>query len=649
MAGPEAGLELPIGLTEQKFLQQLARIEARAIKSANSQAKAFVKANDTIVRSTAGMSGQVRGQLQNVSFQLQDVFVQLSSGTSAAQALGQQLPQLLGGFGAMGAVLGLVASAAIPLAANFLSSSEAADQLGDAVDDLQAAVSAYREAVENSNASTEDLAEKYGVATEQARALLGQIETLARLEATSKLNEGGTAIIETFSDLVNAVRIANAEIARIGEDAPGIRNLDRQMRDAFGLSIEGARQLNALLTDYQAADSIDQKSRAIGALSGFLTDAANAAGGANAALNEGAAAATKLTQGAYEFADAEKDAAIAAGDLSTLIASIDFSNPIGAAQELSGVIGVMVGQAQTLIDRLGAAAQAARQKVQSAVARDNPLDPLGAFSGGQGAAMNVQVGAGGVIRTPEAPPIPSATGGRSSRRSGGGRGRGGSGREERPFFENLDRDILSLERQVQVIGKTSEEVATMEARWAMLDEAKRRGMTINETLNAQIGAQAAKVGTLTAELERGELAQQQFDEAVEGVADAFAGALLAGESLREGLAQVFKQIASDILQSGIRNAISGQLQGSGGGGFLAGIGKLLGFASGGYTGAGGTHDPAGIVHRGEYVFSKRAVERMGVGALDALHRAGMNGYADGGHVSPTSENGPEIVIARNAA
>ena len=34
MAEEEAGLELPIGLTEQKFLQQLARIEAKAIKSA---------------------------------------------------------------------------------------------------------------------------------------------------------------------------------------------------------------------------------------------------------------------------------------------------------------------------------------------------------------------------------------------------------------------------------------------------------------------------------------------------------------------------------------------------------------------------------------------------------------------------------------
>lgn len=85
----EAGLELPIGLTEQKFLQQLARIEARSIKTAKASEQAFVKANAGIIRSTAGMSNQTRAQIQNVSYQLQDVFVQIAGGTSATRALSQ--------------------------------------------------------------------------------------------------------------------------------------------------------------------------------------------------------------------------------------------------------------------------------------------------------------------------------------------------------------------------------------------------------------------------------------------------------------------------------------------------------------------------------------------------------------------------------
>ncbi|MEH8107442.1 phage tail tape measure protein [Gallibacterium anatis] len=45
------------------------------------------------------------------------------------------------------------------------------------------------------------------------------------------------------------------------------------------------------------------------------------------------------------------------------------------------------------------------------------------------------------------------------------------------------------------------------------------------------------------------------------------------------------------------------------------------YATGGYTGNGGKYDPAGIVHRGEFVFSKAATSRLGVGFLSSLHSA----------------------------
>lgn len=63
----------------------------------------------------------------------------------------------------------------------------------------------------------------------------------------------------------------------------------------------------------------------------------------------------------------------------------------------------------------------------------------------------------------------------------------------------------------------------------------------------------------------------------------------------------------------------------------AAMGDLSGlfrpFDVGGYTGSGGKHEPAGIVHKGEYVFNADAVKRLGVGALERLH-----GYASGGLV-----------------
>lgn len=66
-------------------------------------------------------------------------------------------------------------------------------------------------------------------------------------------------------------------------------------------------------------------------------------------------------------------------------------------------------------------------------------------------------------------------------------------------------------------------------------------------------------------------------------------------------------------------------------------GSLLGFAdggyvpaydSGGYTGPGGKFEPKGIVHGGEFVFTKESTARLGVGNLYRL----MRGYASGGFV-----------------
>lgn len=58
-----------------------------------------------------------------------------------------------------------------------------------------------------------------------------------------------------------------------------------------------------------------------------------------------------------------------------------------------------------------------------------------------------------------------------------------------------------------------------------------------------------------------------------------------------------------------------------------------GFADGGYTGDGGKYQPAGIVHAGEFVFTKEQTRRAGVGNLYAMASA-LAGYARGGLVHP---------------
>lgn len=61
---------------------------------------------------------------------------------------------------------------------------------------------------------------------------------------------------------------------------------------------------------------------------------------------------------------------------------------------------------------------------------------------------------------------------------------------------------------------------------------------------------------------------------------------------------------------------------------------LAGFADGGYTGAGGKFDVAGLVHKGEGVLSQRDIGAMGgPSAFEAFRASLHTGYADGGYVS----------------
>ena len=101
------------------------------------------------------------------------------------------------------------------------------------------------------------------------------------------------------------------------------------------------------------------------------------------------------------------------------------------------------------------------------------------------------------------------------------------------------------------------------------------------------------------------------------------------------------QAQSSKALSTIIGAIGGAIAGSFGSGQVASGASPLtvnsgmgysGFAEGGYTGMGGKYEPAGVVHRGEYVMTADATKKLGVGFLDRLNK----GYANGGYVGASS-------------
>lgn len=100
---------------------------------------------------------------------------------------------------------------------------------------------------------------------------------------------------------------------------------------------------------------------------------------------------------------------------------------------------------------------------------------------------------------------------------------------------------------------------------------------------------------------------------------------------------VINDIGRMITRMAVMNAIesaAGSMSGSSTG-WISSLGSFLkGKSDGGYTGDGGKYDPAGIVHRGEWVVPQEVVKQPGM--LNFLsHLTYGKGYADGGLVGST--------------
>ncbi|EOM1545588.1 phage tail tape measure protein, partial [Escherichia coli] len=129
------------------------------------------------------------------------------------------------------------------------------------------------------------------------------------------------------------------------------------------------------------------------------------------------------------------------------------------------------------------------------------------------------------------------------------------------------------------------------------------------------------------------VATQTFD----GIAQNMAAMLTGSEQNWRGFTRSVLSMMTEILLKqamvGIVGRIGSAIGGVVGGGVTASTGTAIEaaaanfhFATGGFTGTGGKYEPAGIVHRGEFVFTKEATSRIGVGNLYRL----MRGYAEGG-------------------
>lgn len=97
---------------------------------------------DRSMQQNVRSSGAFGRGVQNAAFQVGDFAVQVGGGTSAVRAMSMQLPQLLGGFGVLGAVAGAAVAIIGPLAQSLFDTEDASKAASKAIDDFASSVTA---------------------------------------------------------------------------------------------------------------------------------------------------------------------------------------------------------------------------------------------------------------------------------------------------------------------------------------------------------------------------------------------------------------------------------------------------------------------------------------------------------------------------
>lgn len=264
----------------------------------------------------------------------------------------------------------------------------------------------------------------------------------------------------------------------------------------------------------------------------------------------------------------------------------------------------------------------------------------------------------------------------------------GMTRDEQEIQEAINNVLQSTSRNLQQIADQRLEAANLGASQTILDQFDKEAAKVQEMANryvelAQIQKRAAidaqrtfAFGWRTAFQQFAEdstnsamVARDMFSSMTNNISAAVDRLVRTGKlsfsdfassiiqdiiriQLQAQVSQAFSQIIG-IVGSAIGSAFAGTSVGLGGA-TATGAGTTAGgagavafpvsgatpvparpFAMGGYTGHGGQFDPAGIVHRGEFVLNAAATRRIGVSNLENMNR----GFAMGGYVGGSRGGG----------
>lgn len=155
---------------------------------------------------------RLRGPLQNVAFQLQDIVTQLSLGAPAIQVFAVQGAQIMQAFGPLGTILGTVAAAVAALAGAWLGARNHADALEQSTSRLSDAFDRQVERMLDAATTTEDLRARYQALGATQRNLIELTLRGSEVELAQQLDQIISEMQSRFEETAGAI---DREIARL--------------------------------------------------------------------------------------------------------------------------------------------------------------------------------------------------------------------------------------------------------------------------------------------------------------------------------------------------------------------------------------------------------------------------------------------------
>lgn len=345
---------------------------ARAADTLEDQLRATASAQTQVATTARPMTGAVQGlgqafsrnssAIQNASFQLQDIIVQLSMGVPVTRTLGQQLPQLVGGFGPLGAVVGVAAGAFLSFLPMLMSTAEDAKTLQETLDDLSDTIGSMRD-LSQEMASLEGLADKYGMIDAELVRLLGNMREQQALAAQNQAADAVKAIADEYRIASSAVNIF--KITGTGAAA--------DLADELGLTKNAFLALQAGIREAEAATTLEDQATAVAKIADVLSRATGA--------NE------DLVASAIQTALRLREAAKAGQDLD----NVDLEGALGGAANQAARIADELGRAAG--NALSAAANASAALQDAQIRRQFAGDPIGQAGALAAAQFNRSAGA----------------------------------------------------------------------------------------------------------------------------------------------------------------------------------------------------------------------------------------------------------------